>query len=109
MILKMNHLVDGRIIETLYRASQAGVQIDCIWRTGCSLVPGVPGLSENIRVISIVGRFLEHHRIYYFGNDGAEELYCGSADLHPRNLDRRVEVLFPIEDPAIRAHIRNDI
>ena len=109
IIIKTNHLVDGRIIEALYRASQAGVRIDVICRTTCCLVPGVPGLSENIRVIGILGRFLEHHRIYYFGNDGAEEIYCGSADLHPRNLDHRVEVLFPIEDPAIRAHIRDDI
>ncbi len=109
LLFKTNHLVDVRIIETLYRASQAGVKIDIICRTTCSLVPGVPGLSENIRVIGILGRFLEHHRIYLFGNGGADEIYCGSADLHPRNLDRRVEVLFPVEDPAIRAHIRDDL
>ncbi len=109
LIFKTNHLVDEKIIEALYRASQAGVRIDLICRSTCCLVPGVPGLSENIRVISILGRFLEHHRIYLFGNGGAEEIYLGSADLHPRNLDRRVEVLFPIEDPAIRAHIRDDL
>lgn len=109
LIFKTNHLVDERIIEALYRASQAGVKIDLICRSTCCLVPGVPGLSENIRVISILGRFLEHHRIYLFGNGGREEIYLGSADLHPRNLDRRVEVLFPIEDPAIRAHIREDL
>jgi polyphosphate kinase len=109
MILKTNHLVDGKIIESLYRASQAGVRIDIICRTTCCIRPGIPGVSENIRVISIVGRFLEHHRIYFFGNDGMDEIYCGSADLHPRNLDHRVEALFPIEDPAIRTHIRHDL
>ncbi len=109
MILKTNHLVDERIIAALYRASQAGVKIDIICRTTCRLVPGVPGVSENIRVISILGRFLEHHRIYFFGNDGDDEIYCGSADLHPRNLDHRVETLFPIMDPALRTHIREHI
>ncbi len=109
LLFKTNHLVDERIIEALYRASQAGVKIDLICRSTCCLVPGVPGLSENIRVISLLGRFLEHHRIYLFGNDGHEEIYLGSADLHPRNLDRRVEVLFPIEDPAIRTHIRDEL
>jgi polyphosphate kinase len=109
MILKTNHLVDERIIAALYRASQAGVRIDVICRTTCCLVPGVPGVSENIRVISILGRFLEHHRIYLFGNDGDDEIYCGSADLHPRNLDHRVETLFPITDPALHAHIRDTI
>jgi polyphosphate kinase len=109
LIFKMNNLVDEEMIESLYRASQAGVKIDLICRTICCLRPGVPGLSENIRVISILGRFLEHSRIYLFGNDGHEEIYLGSADLMTRNLDRRVEVLFPIEDAAIRAHIRDDI
>ncbi len=109
MILKTNHLVDERIIEALYRASQAGAQIDIICRTTCCIVPGVPGVSENIRVRSILGRFLEHHRIYLFGNGGDEVIYCGSADLHPRNLDHRVETLFPIEDPVLRAHIRENI
>jgi polyphosphate kinase len=109
LIFKMNNLVDEEMIESLYRASQAGVKIDLICRTICCLRPGVPGLSENIRVLSILGRFLEHSRIYLFGNDGHEEIYLGSADLMTRNLDRRVEVLFPIEDAAIRAHIRDDI
>jgi polyphosphate kinase len=109
LIFKMNNLVDEEMIESLYRASQAGVKIDLICRTICCLRPGVPGLSENIRVISILGRFLEHSRIYLFGNDGREELYLGSADLMTRNLDRRVEVLFPVEDATIRAHIREDI
>jgi polyphosphate kinase len=109
LIFKMNNLVDEEMIEALYRASQAGVKIDLICRTICCLVPGVPGLSENIRVVSILGRFLEHSRIYLFGNGGREEIYLGSADLMTRNLDRRVEVLFPVEDATIRAHIRDDI
>jgi polyphosphate kinase len=109
LIFKMNSLVDPAFIEALYRASQAGVQVDLIVRGVCCLRPGVPGVSENIRVLSIVGRFLEHTRLYYFRNGGQEELLMGSADLMPRNLDHRVETLFPIEDEAIRAHILNDV
>jgi polyphosphate kinase len=109
LIFKMNALVDDRLIRKLYQASQAGVQIDLIVRGICCLRPGVPGVSDNIRVISIVGRFLEHSRIYYFENGGAAEVYLGSADLMPRNLDRRVEVIFPIRDPALRAYIRGAI
>ncbi len=109
IIIKCNSLVDGEMIRNLYMASQAGVKIDLIIRGICGLRPGVEGVSENIQVMSIVGRFLEHSRIYYFYNDGAPALYMGSADLMPRNLDRRVEVLFPIEDEAMQRHVVEDI
>lgn len=109
LIFKMNNLVDAQMVEELYRASQAGVKIDIICRNICTLRPGIPGVSETIRVISIVGHFLEHSRIYLFGNNGQAEIYLGSADLMTRNLDRRVEVLFPIEDAAIRQHIEENI
>ena len=105
IIFKINALVDRDCIERLYRASQAGVRIDLQVRGICCLVPGLPGISENITVTSIVGRFLEHPRIFYFRNGGSEEVLLGSADLMPRNLDRRVEILFPVHDPAIRESI----
>ncbi|OQY30886.1 MAG: polyphosphate kinase 1 [Anaerolineaceae bacterium 4572_5.1] len=109
LIFKTNALVDKPFIKKLYRASQAGVKIDLIVRGICSLRPGVEGLSENIRVISVVGRFLEHSRIFYFHNAGAEEIYLGSADLMPRNLNERVEVVFPVSAPQKIRYIRDQI
>ncbi|MBT9331014.1 polyphosphate kinase 1 [Paracidobacterium acidisoli] len=109
IIAKMNSLLESSVIEALYAASQAGVQIDLIVRGICSLRPGLKGISENIRVRSIVGRFLEHSRIFCFDNGGDEEIYCGSADWMPRNLFERCEVVFPIRDPQIKARIRNEI
>ncbi|MBA3881503.1 MAG: polyphosphate kinase 1 [Chthoniobacterales bacterium] len=109
MIVKLNSLVDQEIIEKLYEASRAGVNIDLIVRGICCLRPKVPGLSENIRVISIVGRFLEHSRIYYFANDGNPAIYLASADWMPRNFVRRVEIAFPIEDPALREELINEV
>ena len=106
---KFNSLTDTDLINELYTASQAGVQIDLIIRGICCLRPGVPGLSENIRVGSIVGRFLEHARVYRFLNGGQDEIYSGSADLMNRNMDRRVEVLFPIEDERIKDRIRREV
>jgi len=105
IIAKMNALVDPDIIQHLYEASQAGVEIDLIVRGICCLRPGIRGISENIRVISIVGRFLEHSRIFYFANAGIEELYFGSADWMPRNFDRRVEVITPVEDVSLHPRI----
>jgi polyphosphate kinase len=109
IIAKMNSLVDPAIIRALYAASQKGVQIDLIVRGMCCLRPGVPNLSENIRVISIVGRFLEHSRIFYFRNGGDEEVYIGSADWMSRNLDRRVEVVVPVLSEPLRNHIKDGI
>jgi len=109
IIAKMNSLLDHKIIDALYIASQAGVSIDLIIRGICALRPGVPGMSENIRVRSIVGRFLEHSRIVLFANDGQEEIYCGSADWMPRNLYERCEAAFPVSDPAQRTRLRDEI
>jgi polyphosphate kinase len=109
LIFKINSLVDRRMIQLLYLASQAGVKVDLFVRGICCLRPELPGVSDNIQVISIVGRFLEHSRIYYFRNGGNEEILLGSADLMPRNIDRRVEVLFPVQDKQMILHIRDDI
>jgi polyphosphate kinase len=102
---KLNGLADAAVIQALYRASQAGVDVDLVVRGICTLRPGVPGLSERIRVVSILGRFLEHARIYHFGNGGADEYYIGSADWRPRNLRRRVEVMAPVFDTAARGQL----
>ncbi len=109
LIFKANSVVDPHMIQLLYKASQAGVKIDLLVRGMCSLRPGVKGVSENIRVVSIVGRYLEHSRIYYFQNGGAGEIYLGSADLMERNLDHRVEVVFPIESPDHIQHLRENV
>jgi len=109
IIFKMNALVDRECIGALYRASQAGVKVDLQVRGICCLRPGLPGISDTIRVNTIVGRFLEHARLYYFHNGGKEEVLLGSADLMPRNLDRRVEILFPVRDTAIRAMLAGTV
>ncbi len=106
LVIKVNNLVDTALIEELYAASQAGVQIQLIVRSICCLRPGVPGLSEHIRVISIVDKFLEHARIFYFANNGEPEYLLASADWMPRNLDRRVEIAFPILDPCLQAQLQ---
>jgi polyphosphate kinase len=106
IVMKLNSLVDEEVIQTLYRASQAGTQIDLITRGICCLRPGVPGLSDNIRVRSLVGRFLEHSRIFRFGSERRGMDYrIGSADMMPRNLDRRVEAIFPVSDPGLQERL----
>lgn len=109
LAFKMNALVDKKMIQALYRASQAGVKVDLQVRGICCLRPGLPGVSENITVTSLVGRFLEHSRIYYFRNGGEEEVFIGSADLMPRNLDRRVEILWPVGDAKIKQTVISQI
>jgi polyphosphate kinase len=105
IVAKLNALNEARVIAALYRASQAGVEIDLIVRGACTLRPGLPGISERIRVRSIIGRFLEHSRVYWFANDGNAEIYCASADWMERNLTRRIEVAFPILDPELAARV----
>lgn len=107
LIFKMNSLIDPDFIRQLYRASQAGVQVELLVRGICGLRPGIPHLSDNIKVVSVVGRFLEHSRIYYFHNGNNPDIYLGSADLMPRNLDRRIETLFPIEDLTLKQELMN--
>ncbi|HEY1262611.1 MAG TPA: RNA degradosome polyphosphate kinase, partial [Terriglobales bacterium] len=109
IVAKMNALLDKNIITALYSASQAGVEIDLIVRGICALRPGIRGVSHKIRVRSVVGRFLEHSRIFYFANGGQEEVYLGSADWMPRNLYERVEVLFPLKDALLRERIKAEI
>ncbi len=109
IVVKLNALLDKNIIAALYRASQAGVEVDLIVRGMCALRPGVRGVSDHIRVRSIVGRFLEHSRILYFANGGEEEVYLASADWMPRNLYERVEVMFPVKDPMLRERVRREI
>jgi polyphosphate kinase len=106
ILFKMNALEDADVCRALYEASMAGVEVNLIVRDSCRIRPGIPGLSEQIRVISIVGRFLEHTRIFYFRNGGAEEYFIGSADVMRRNLEHRVEVVAPVEAPALRAELR---
>jgi polyphosphate kinase len=109
VIAKMNALVDGAVIRALYRASQAGVPVELVVRGICCLRPGIPGVSDTIRVRSIVGRYLEHSRIFYFANGGNPEVHLGSADWMPRNFDRRVEVVFPVEDRALKQRLVDEI
>jgi polyphosphate kinase len=109
IVAKLNRLADANIIQSLYEASAAGVSIDLIVRGICMLRPGVPGLSENIRVRCIVGRFLEHSRIFCFANGGEDEVYIGSADWMSRNLNRRVEVVCPVKDPNLRAFLKDEV
>jgi polyphosphate kinase len=105
---KMNALLEPKVIHALYEASQAGVQIDLVVRGVCALRPGVPGMSENIRVRSILGRFLEHHRVFYFHNGGAEDVYLASADWMDRNFFRRIETCFPILNPKLKRRVINE-
>jgi polyphosphate kinase len=109
IIVKMNALVEPTVIDALYRAARSGVRIDLVIRGTCCLRPGIPGLSENIRVISIVDRFLEHSRIFYFENAGEPEVFLGSADWMPRNFFRRIEVMFPVEDVQLKSRLTQEL
>jgi polyphosphate kinase len=109
IIAKLNALVDTGIIRALYRASQAGVEIDLLVRGICCLRPQIPGISDNIRVRAVVDRFLEHARMYYWGNAGDDEVWLTSADWMPRNLNRRIEIAFPVLDPTLKRRLRDEI
>ena len=109
LIFKVNSVVDPMFIELLYEASQAGVKVDLLARGMCCLRPGVKGVSDNIKVTSIVGRYLEHSRVFYFHNNGKEEIYMGSADLMRRNQDHRVEVVFPVENADHINYLRHGV
>jgi polyphosphate kinase len=109
IIVKMNALVEPSVIDALYRASQAGVKIELVVRGTCALRPGVPGVSTNIRVISVVDKFLEHSRIFYFENDGTPDVFLGSADWMPRNFFRRIEVMFPVEDTRLKSRLTDEL
>jgi polyphosphate kinase len=109
IIAKLNAVTEPTVIQALYRASRAGVNIDLIVRGVCCLRPGIPGVSERIKVRSIVGRFLEHSRVYYFENHGQREIYCASADWMDRNLFRRIEVAFPVESAELQARVMDDL
>jgi polyphosphate kinase len=109
IVAKINRLADKQLIEKLYEASQAGVKIDLIVRGICMLRPGVGGLSENITVRNIVGRFLEHSRVFCFANGGEEEVYIGSADWMSRNLKHRIEVVTPVSDPALKRYLKHEV
>jgi polyphosphate kinase len=109
IIAKINGLLEPVIVQALYRASQAGVRVDLICRGICALRPGIQGVSDNVRVISIVDRFLEHSRVFYFGSGGEPEVYIGSADWMDRNLSRRVEVVFPVEQPELKQRLIREI
>ena len=109
IMAKVNRLTDLQVIEALYEASQAGVKIDLIVRGSCMIRPGEPGLSQTIHVRSVVGRFLEHSRIFYFANGGEEEVYIGSADWMTRNLDRRVEVVAPVLDAKLKKYLKDTV
>ena len=109
LVIKCNAITEPKLIRALYRASQAGVRCDLIIRGMCCLRPGVPGISENIHVRSIIGRFLEHTRVYYFSNDGAHEVWCSSADAMERNMFHRVETCFPLLDKKVAQQVRKDL
>ena len=109
IIAKLNGVLEPAVVKALYKASQAGVKINLVCRGICSLRPGLPGVSDNIRVVSIVDRFLEHSRLFYFENGGQPEVFTGSADWMDRNLSRRVEVVFPVEQPDLKARLVDEI